>query len=130
MAAREQWGDWCIRGGCGGRRFATVRRCISSKIDARRPAASSARSDATAKEGHVNYDVFDILVEACSAPTTRSLLGIGANYDLSDVARCSHDRKWMSRFGIRAHAPMQKIVYFLVRVREGGSAKHTTPTRS
>jgi hypothetical protein len=39
-------------------------RCISSKINARRPAASSACSNATAKEGHINYDISDVLVEA------------------------------------------------------------------
>jgi len=72
MAARERWGDWCIGGGCGGRRIATTRRCISSNIDARRPAASSARSNAMAKEGHINYDVSDVLVEARGAPMTGS----------------------------------------------------------
>jgi len=72
MAVREWWGDWCVGGGCGGWRVATARRCISLKIDAQRPAASSARSDATAKEKHVNYDVSNVLVEACGAPTTGS----------------------------------------------------------
>ena len=37
-----------------------------------RSAASSQRSNATAKEGHVNYDVFDALIEAHAAPTTGS----------------------------------------------------------
>jgi len=64
--------DWCVGGGCGGRRVATARQYILSKIDARRPAASSARSDATAKEGHVNYDVSDVPVEARAAPTMGS----------------------------------------------------------
>jgi len=38
------------------------------QIDALRSAASSTRSDATAEEGHVNYDVSDVTVEACAAP--------------------------------------------------------------
>jgi hypothetical protein len=42
------------------------------KIDALRSAASPLSGDATAKEGHVNYDVFDVSVEACAAHTTGS----------------------------------------------------------
>jgi hypothetical protein len=40
------------------------------KIDALRSAASPLSVDATAKEGHVNYDVFDVSVEARAARTT------------------------------------------------------------
>ena len=107
MAAREQWGDWHVGGGCGGWRVATARRCILSKIDARRPAASSASSDATAKEGHVNYDVSDVLVEARGATT----MGSGW-YGLVLVAR-------------------RRVIessIFPVGVRGGGSAKYTLPT--
>ena len=43
---------------------------ISSKINALRCTASTARCDATAKKGHVNYDVSDVPVEARAAPTT------------------------------------------------------------
>ena len=42
------------------------------KIDALRFAASSQGSDATAKEGHVNYDVSDVPIEARAAPMTGS----------------------------------------------------------
>ena len=42
-----------------------------SKIDALRSAASSQRSDATVKEGHVN-DVSDLPIEVWAAPTTGS----------------------------------------------------------
>ncbi len=37
-----------------------------------RSAAFSARSDATAKEGHINYDVCNVPVEARAAPTMGS----------------------------------------------------------
>ena len=47
-------------------------RLFSSEIDALRSTASSARSDATAKEGHVNHDVSDVPVEARVNPTTGS----------------------------------------------------------
>ena len=50
----------------------TARRFISSKINALRSAASSQRSNTTAKEGHVNYDVSDVPIEARAAPTTGS----------------------------------------------------------
>jgi hypothetical protein len=43
-----------------------------SKIDMLRSAASPLSGDVTAKEGHVNYDVFDVSVEACAARTTGS----------------------------------------------------------
>ncbi len=43
-----------------------------SKISALRSAASSQRSDATAKEGHVNYDVSDAPIEARAAPMSGS----------------------------------------------------------
>jgi hypothetical protein len=39
-------------------------------IDALTSAASSARCNATEKEGHVNYDVLDVPVEVRAAPTT------------------------------------------------------------
>ena len=45
---------------------------VSSKIDALRSTASDARSDATKKKGHVNYDVSNVPVEARAAPTTGS----------------------------------------------------------
>ena len=49
-----------------------------STIDALRSAASTARCNAMAKEGHVNYDVSDVHVEAHAAPTTgRGWYGIG-----------------------------------------------------
>jgi len=74
MAAYERWGwgDWCVGGVCGCQRVATARRFISLNIDALTSAASSAHSDATSKEGRVNYDVSDVPVEARAAPTTGS----------------------------------------------------------
>ena len=74
-----------------------------------RRAASSARGDATAKEGHVNYDVSDVPVEAHAARTT--------------AARCK---------GLRsAHARRcKKLSIFWVGGRGGGSAIYTPPTRS
>jgi hypothetical protein len=45
---------------------------VSSKIDALRSTASDARSDATKKKGHANYDVSNVPVEARAAPTTGS----------------------------------------------------------
>ena len=50
----------------------TAHRFISSKINALRSAASPARGNAMAKEGHVNYDMSDVPVEARAAPTTGS----------------------------------------------------------
>ena len=70
MAARKCGGDCFAGGGCRGQRVATARRCISLKIDALRSAASSARNDAMAKEGHVNYDVSNVPVLARADPTT------------------------------------------------------------
>ena len=72
MATRKRWGDWCVGGGCGGQHVVTARQFILSKIDTLRSAASPARGDATAKEGHVNYDVSDVPVEAQAAPMTGS----------------------------------------------------------
>ena len=72
MAARKWCGDWCVGGGCGGLRVATARRFILSKIDALRSPASTAQCDATAKKGHVNYDVSDVPVKVRAAPTTGS----------------------------------------------------------
>jgi hypothetical protein len=69
MATRNYWGNWIIGGVCGRQRVATVCRFILLNIDALMSAASSARCDATEKEGHVNYDVFDVPVEARAAPT-------------------------------------------------------------
>ena len=42
------------------------------KINALRSAASSQHSNVTAKEGHVNYDISDVPIEARAAPTTGS----------------------------------------------------------
>ena len=50
----------------------TARRFILSKINVLRSAASPACGNTTAKEGHVNYDMFDVPVEARAAPTTGS----------------------------------------------------------
>ena len=72
MAARKWCGDWCVGGGCGGLRVATGRRFISSKIDALRSPASTAQCDATAKKGHVNYDLSNVPVKVRAAPTTGS----------------------------------------------------------
>ena len=72
MAARERWGDWCIVGGCGGQRVVTAHRFILSNINALRSAASPACGNGRAKEGQVNYDVSDVPVKACTAPTTGS----------------------------------------------------------
>jgi len=49
-----------------------ARRFILSKINALTSAASSACSDAMAEEGHVNYDISDVNVEARAAPKTGS----------------------------------------------------------
>jgi hypothetical protein len=77
-----------------------------SKINALRSAASSARSDATANEGHVNYDVSDVSVKAIGSHTT-------------EVAA--------PQMGI-AHTMMQKIgVDFFVGARGGASTIHTPP---
>ena len=77
-----------------------------SKIDALRSAASPLSGDATAKERHVNYDVFDVSVEACAA----------------------HTGKWLSRLGIGSRATMRKIVDFFVGAGGGASTIHTPPT--
>jgi len=74
MAARKWCDDWSVGGGCEGRR---ARRFISLNIDALRSTASSRRGDATAKEGRVNYDVFD--VGDATAKEGR------VNYDVFDV---------------------------------------------
>jgi hypothetical protein len=47
-----------------------ARRFILSKIDALTSAASSARSDAMAEEGHVNYEISDVNFEARTAIAT------------------------------------------------------------
>ena len=70
-------GGWFVGGCCRCQRVATARRCISLKIDALRSAASSARNDAMAKEGHVNYDVSDVSVKARAAPTTGVAVMVG-----------------------------------------------------
>ena len=57
MATRNYWGNWIIGGVCGRQRVATACRFILLNIDALTSAASSARCDATEKEGRVNYDV-------------------------------------------------------------------------
>ena len=72
MAARKLWGDCCVGGGCGGQRVVTMRQFILSKMNVLRSAASPAHGNATVKEGHVNYDVFDVPVEARAAPTMGS----------------------------------------------------------
>ncbi len=48
-----------------------VRQFILLKIDALRSAAVSERSNATAKEGHVNCDVSDVPVLTRTDPTTQ-----------------------------------------------------------
>ena len=70
MATHNCWGNWFVGGVCGRQRVATVRRFISLNIDALTSAASSAQCNTTEKEGHVNYDVLDVLVEVCTAHTT------------------------------------------------------------
>jgi len=72
MAMRNCWGNWFVEGVCGCQRVATARQFISLNIDALPSAASSARSDATANEGCVNYDVSDVPIEARAAPTPRN----------------------------------------------------------
>jgi hypothetical protein len=64
---------------------------MSSKINALRSAATSARRDATANEGHVNYDVSDVSVEAIGSRT----MGSGC----ATVGYCAcDDAKNRSRF--------------------------------
>ncbi len=70
MATRNYWGNWIVGGVCGRQRVATACRFISLNIDVLTSAASSARWDATEKEGHVNYYVLDVPIEARAAPTT------------------------------------------------------------
>ena len=72
-----------------------------------RRAASSARGDATAKEGHVNYDVSDVPVEARAARTT--------------AARCKGSRSARAR-------RCEKLSIFWVGARGGGSAINTPPS--
>ena len=72
MAARKRWGDWCVGGGSGGQRVVTVHQFILSKIDALRSTTSPACGNATAKEGHVGYDVSNVPVKVPAAPTTGS----------------------------------------------------------
>jgi len=72
MATRNCCGNWFIGGVCRCKRIATVCRFILFNIDALTSAASSARSDATANEGRVNYDASDVPIEARAAPTTGS----------------------------------------------------------
>jgi hypothetical protein len=61
----------CASGGVIGASGEAVEASLS-KIDTRRPGASSARSNAMAKEGHVNYDISDVPIEARGAPTMGS----------------------------------------------------------
>ena len=72
-------------------------RFILTNIDALRSTASSARSDAMAKEGHVDYDVSSVPVKARAGPTTGRgwygwVLGcdVSSNYSffLVACARC------------------------------------------
>ena len=70
MVSRNCWGSWFVGGVCGCQCIDGARRFISLNIDVLTSAASSARCDATEKEGHVNYDVLDVPVEARAAPTT------------------------------------------------------------
>ena len=70
MATCNYWGNWIVGGVCGCQRVATACRLISLNIDVLTSAASSAQCDATEKEGHVNYDVLDVPVEARAAPMT------------------------------------------------------------
>jgi hypothetical protein len=70
---------------------------------------SATRRRTRENKGHVNYDLSDVPVKACAAPTT----GSGCHSSVSAcVRRC------------------EKLSIFLVRAREGGSAKYTPPTRS
>ena len=50
----------------------TARQFILLKINVLRSSASPAHGNATAKEGHVNFDVFDVPVKVRAAPTTGS----------------------------------------------------------
>jgi len=72
MATRNRWGNWFVGGVCGRQRIATAHRFILLNNDALTSAASSARSDATANEGRVNYDLSDVPIKARAAPTTGS----------------------------------------------------------
>jgi len=63
----------------------------------------------TAKEGHVNYDVSDVLVEARDAPTT--------------------ERGWYGSVLV-ARRRVVELSIFLVGARGGGSAKYTLPMQS
>ena len=70
MATRNCWGSWFVGGVCGCQCVDGARQFISLNINALRSAASSARCDATEKEGHVNYDVLDVPVKLIPARTT------------------------------------------------------------
>ena len=71
MATRNCWDSWFVGGVCGCQCVDGARQFILLNIDAPlTSAASSARCDATEKEGHVNYDVLDVPVEAILACTT------------------------------------------------------------
>ena len=62
-----------------------------------------------AEEGHVNYDISDVNVEARAAPKTGS--------------------GWFG-WVLVARRRVVELSIFPVRVRGGGSAKYTPPTRS
>ena len=87
-----------------------ARQFILSKIDALTSAASSARSDAMAEEGQFNYDISDVNVEARAAPKTGS--------------------GWFGWVFLAARRRVVESSIFPMRVRGGGSAKYTPPTRS
>jgi len=86
-----------------------ARRFISSKIDALTSAASPARIDGTAKEEHVNFDVSEVYNEGRASRTT----GRGCYSSI-----------------LMARRRVVESSIFPVRVRGGGSAKYTPPTRS
>ena len=94
MATRKCWGEWIIVGGCRRWGVVTARWFILSKVNAPRSTASSRRGNATANKGEQG---------------TRQLWLVRCP---RQSARCSHDGKWLSRFGISVRATMQKIVYF------------------
>ena len=70
-------GGWFLGGCCRCQRVAMARRCISLKIAALRSAASLARNDEMAKEGHINFDVSDVSDKARAAPTTGVAVTVG-----------------------------------------------------
>ena len=72
MATHNCWGNWFVGGVCGCQCVDGGCQFISLNIDALMSAASSACCNATEKEGHVNYDIYDVLdvpVEAIPART-------------------------------------------------------------